>query len=152
MLNTLQFILIRKSDILILALLVFVLVRISKKESKSETEEIRALKVSFEKSMHESEKVAKEMLTAFDSKINEFNDILSYLDEKVNHIRLDMLKAVEISEGLSKNAIQESSTEPYKKAVDMLAENIPVEDIQKASGLSLSEIDLIKQLSQNKIN
>jgi hypothetical protein len=61
-----------------------------------------------------------------------------------------MLKAVEISEGLNKNSIQDEATEPYKKAVDMLALNTPVEDIKKASGLSTSEIDLIKQLTQHK--
>jgi hypothetical protein len=63
-----------------------------------------------------------------------------------------MLKAVEISEGLNKTSIQDEATEPYKKAVDMLASNTPVEEIKKASGLSTSEIDLIKQLTQHKSN
>jgi hypothetical protein len=34
----------------------------------------------------------------------------------------------------------------------MLASNTPVEEIKKASGLSTSEIDLIKQLTQHKSN
>lgn len=63
-----------------------------------------------------------------------------------------MLKAVEISEGLKKTSIQDESTEPYKKAVDMIAANTPVEEIIKASGLSTSEIDLIKQLTHHKSN
>jgi len=150
MLNNTQLILIAASDIVILILLVYILIRISKKDSKRESEEISALKVSFDKLMTESEKITKEMLSAFDKKITEFNDILADLDEKYNSIRLDMFKAVEISEGLNKKTIQEESTEPYKKAVDMLANGTSVEDIQKASGLSTGEIDLIKQLSQHK--
>jgi hypothetical protein len=76
--------------------------------------------------------------------------MISQLDDKYNRIRFDMLKTVEISEGLNKNTIQDEATEPYKKAVDMLASNTPVEEIKKASGLSTSEIDLIKQLTQHK--
>ena len=147
-----QLILMAVTDILILFLLVYILIRLSRKESKTESTEIRALKDSFEKLMSESEKVTKEMLSDFNKKISDFNDRLSQLDDKYNRIRFDMVKAVEISEGLNKTSIQDEATEPYKKVVDMLASNTPVEEIKKASGLSTSEIDLIKQLTQHKSN
>jgi predicted nuclease with TOPRIM domain len=145
-----QLILMVLTDILILFLLVYILIRITRKESKTESTEIRVLKDSFEKLMSESEKVTKEMLSDFNKKISDLNDMLSQLDDKYNRIRFDMLKAVEISEGVNKNSIQDKSTEPYKKAVDLLALNTPVGEIKKASGLSTSEIDLIKQLTQHK--
>ena len=140
------------TDILILFLLVYILIRFTRKESKTESTEIRALKDSFEKLMSESEKVTKELLSDFNKQISDLNDMISQLDDKYNRIRFDMLKAVEISEGLNKTSIQDEATEPYKKAVDMLASNTPVEEIKKASGLSTSEIDLIKQLTQHKSN
>ncbi len=150
MLNSMQLILMAGSDIVILILLVYILIRISKKESKTESEELSALKISFNKLMNESENATKEMLSDFNKRITEFNDLLSDLDEKYNSIRLDMLKTVEISEGFSKKTIQDESTEPYKKAVEMLANGISVDDIHKESGLSVGEIDLIKQLSKHK--
>ena len=145
-----QLILMTLTDILILFLLVYILIRLTRKESKTESTEIRALKDSFEKLMSESEKVKKELFFDFNKKISDFNDMISQLDDKYNRIRFDMSKTVEISEGLNKNSIQDEATEPYKKAVDMLASNTPVEEIKKASGLSTSEIDLIKQLTQHK--
>ena len=145
-----QLILMTLTDILILFLLVYILIRLTRKESKTESTEIRALKDSFEKLMSESEKVTKELLSDFNKQISDFNDMISQLDDKYNRIRFDMLKTLEISEGLNKNSIQDEATEPYKKAVDMLASNTPVEEIKKASGLSTSEIDLIKQLTQHK--
>ena len=147
-----QLILITLTDILILFLLIYILIRITRKGSRTELNEIRALKYLFEKSMFKSEKVTKEMLSDFNKQISDFNDMISQLDDKYNRIRFDMLKAVEISEGLNKNSIQYEATEPYKKAVDMLASKTPVEEIKKASGLSTSEIDLIKQLTQHKSN
>ena len=147
-----QLILMAATDFIILFLLVYILIRLNRKESRTETNEIRALKDSFEKLMFESEKATKEMLSDFNEKISGFNDMLSQLDDKYNSIRFDMLKAVEISEGLNKSSTQDEATEPYKKAVDMLASNTPVEEIKKASGLSTSEIDLIKQLTQHKSN
>ena len=147
-----QLILMTLTDILILFLLVYILIRFTRKESKTESTEIRVLKDSFEKLMSESEKVTKELLSDFNKQISDFNDMISQLDDKYNRIRFDMLKAVEISEGLIKKSIQDEATEPYKKAVDMLASNTPVEEIKKASGLSISEIDLIKQLTQHKSN
>ena len=145
-----QLILMTLTDILILFLLVYILILLTRKESKTESTEIRALKDSFEKLMSESEKVTKEMLSDFNKQISDFNDMISQLDDKYNRIRFDMLKTLEISEGLNKNSTQDEATEPYKKAVDMLASNTPVEEIKKASGLSTSEIDLIKQLTQHK--
>ena len=145
-----QLILMTLTDILILFLLVYILIRLTRKESKTESTEILALKDSFEKLMSESEKVTKELLPEFNKQISDLNDMISQLDDKYNRIRFDMLKIVEISEGLNKNSIQDEATEPYKKAVDMLASNTPVEEIKKASGLSTSEIDLIKQLTQHK--
>ena len=145
-----QLILMTLTDILILFLLVYILIRFTRKESKTESTEIRVLKDSFEKLMSESEKVTKELLSDFNKQISDLNDMISQLDDKYNRIRFDMLKAVEISEGLNKISIQDEATEPYKKAVDMLASNTPVEEIKKASGLSTSEIDLIKQLTQHK--
>jgi len=152
MLNSMQLILMAVTDALILCLLVYILIRLTRKESKTESNEIRALKDSFEKLMIESEKVTKEMLSDFNNKISDFNDLLLQLDDKYNSIRFDMLKTVEISEGINKTSIQDETTEPYKKAVEMLATNTPVEEIKKASGLSTSEIDLIKQLTRHKSN
>ncbi len=89
-----QFILMALTDILILFLLVYILIRLTRKESKTKLTEIRALKDSFEKLMSESEKVTKELLSDFNKKISDFNDMLSQLDDKYNRIRFDMLKAV----------------------------------------------------------
>ena len=49
-----QLILMAVTDILILFLLVYILIRLTRKESKTELTEIRALKDSFEKLMSES--------------------------------------------------------------------------------------------------
>jgi hypothetical protein len=147
-----QLILMAAIDILILFLLIYILVRITRKESRAESNEIRELKDSFKKFMFESEKITNQMLSNFNKKISDFNDRLSLLDDKYNRIRVDMLKAVELSEGINNTSIQDKVTEPYKKAVDMLAANTPVEEIIKASGLTSSEIDLIKQLAKHKSN
>lgn len=138
------------SDILILILLVYILIKIPSGKTKTESDEINTLKSSFEKLMKDSENISADLLKSFERRIHEFNDIISELDQKYTRIRLDILKSLEISEKISNSNISTDTTDPYKKAVDMLAAGSTAEEIQKISGLCENEIELIRQLSRHK--
>jgi len=149
-LESIQFILMTVSDILILLLLVYILIKIPRKDSPAESEQLTALKSSFEKLMKDSENISTDLVKSFEKRIHEFNDIISELDQKYTRIRLDILKSIEITEKLNNTPLSADITDAYKKAVDLLAAGTDPKEIQKITGLDENEIELVRRLARHK--
>ena len=122
--------------------------------TKIDTMQIKSLKSSLEKVMSDSAKVSNELINSFDEKIYAVNEVLEKIDIKQKRLRRyiveaeDLLKAIDEKKLLNSHDI----SDPYKKAAELLSRGLSQEAVQRESGLSLSEIDLIKQLARRKSN
>ena len=140
--------------VLMLLVIYFRDVRTKNNMNRTDTAHIQNLKSSLEKSMSESAKVSNDLIKSFDEKIYTINEVLEKIDLKEKRLRRyfvqaeDLLKSIDEKKQLHNNEI----SDPYKKAAELLSSGFSPEDVQRQSGLSLTEIDLIKQLARHKSN
>lgn len=150
------FILIIAIDILIVVMLVAVFLRNGSFKNNlktSDLQQIKSLKSSFEKVMLDSENLSNKFMQAVDERIRALNEVHQKLYAKEKRLESNFLHAEtlikSINEKMQKSGLDHS--DPYKKAADLISQGFASKDVQKLSGLSLSEIDLIKQLARHKI-
>ncbi|MEI6126309.1 MAG: DUF2802 domain-containing protein [Pseudomonadota bacterium] len=115
-------------------------------------EKIKNLEGALKKAMSDSEAASHDLLTRIDEKIESLKKILMQAEDSEKSLKHSMLGLKELLYALDKNKQQNNSSiaDPYKRAADLLARGYSPEDIQKDCGLSLNEIDLIKQLVRLK--
>jgi hypothetical protein len=121
---------------------------------KTDMMQIKSLKGSLEKAMSDSSKVSNELLTSFDEKICALNEVLEKIDAKQKRLGKYIVQAEELLKEIDEKKQQHSHEilDPYKMAAELISRGLSPEDVQRDSGLSLSEIDLIKQLIRHKSN
>lgn len=144
-----QFIIILVLDAIILLLIVVLFFRTSKKERIPPVKEqlhLKNLKSSLNKALAESEKTSHELLELFEERLKELTELLGKIEEKERRIKSGFKTAT--PEQSEKKEVNTYS--PYKTAASLIQQGLSNEEIHQKSGVSLSEINLIKQLSKKE--
>jgi uncharacterized protein DUF2802 len=145
-------------DIVIVILLIAVFFRIGNDKGhikKMNVMHINNLKKSLEGVMKESEKISKELMDSFDKRITVLKGLHGRIYSNEKSLESNIIHAEEIIKSIDEKKsthLQNNSEDPYKLAIDLILQGKSAEDIQKKCGLSLNEIDLIKQLSSHRAN
>ena len=149
----LQYILLAGIDIGIIVLLLLIFFRNARERdsmSQDDLLKIKSLGTSLKKAMADSERVSNELLASFEDKTRELNGIIERIEYREKRLKKYISKAETLL-----NTIDETETQvappkkdPYKMAADLILQGLSHEDVQRKSGLSLSEIDLIKNITQ----
>jgi hypothetical protein len=151
-----QYLLIGVTDIIIVVVLIAFFIRSGRTKNEPsviDTIQLKKLKASLEEAMSSSTRASRELQVSFEEKVNKVTELLEKLDEKERALKTyirrsdERLKSLESAEQKS----TDENSDPYIKAVNLVSRGFSSEDIQKQSGLSLGEIDLIKQLARRKV-
>jgi len=154
--NAPHLILIIGFDIIIVAILGLIFFRSSRARDNVKQLDmlhLKSLYSSLEKAMSNSEKVSNERLVSFDERIQNLNKMLKKIGTKQKILERYIVQAEEVIATIDYNKQQAGyiDSDPYKRAADLISQGISVRDVQKQSGLSLSEIYLIKQLTRPRM-
>jgi septal ring factor EnvC (AmiA/AmiB activator) len=154
--NAPHLILIIGFDIIIVAILGLIFFRSSRARDNVKQLDmlhLKSLYSSLEKAMSNSEKVSNERLVSFDERIQNLNKMLKKIGTKQKILERYIVQAEEVIATIDYNKQQAGYIESdhYKRAADLISKGISIRDVQKQSGLSLSEIDLIKQLTRHRM-
>ncbi len=144
-----QFIIILLLDAVILLLIVILFFRTSGKERIlpiKEQLQLKNLKSSLDRAMTDSEKASHELLSLFEERLKELTELLGKIEEKEKQIK-EGLKTGQ--QGKTHNS-DLNTYSPYKTAASLIKQGLSNEEINKKCGISLSEINLIKQLSKKE--
>ncbi|MCP4715200.1 MAG: DUF2802 domain-containing protein [Deltaproteobacteria bacterium] len=154
-LTTVHFVLIIGFDILIVGILLLVFFRSGRTQDtvkELDVRQIKGLYSTLEKAMSESSQTSYELLGLFDEKITALKDVLEDSGKQKRRLEKRIAQAEEVISSISSH--EKPSAPPgedvYQRAAELIAKEVPEEKIQSECGLSLNEIDLIKQLSINK--
>jgi hypothetical protein len=111
--------------------------------------QIKSLENSLKNLMSESTKNSNELISRLDDKMNDLNLVLNKIDEKELSLKKYIRQAQELQTILNETKQERKATvsfDPYQKAAELIDQGCTREDVQKECGLSINEIDLIKQL------
>lgn len=144
-------------DIFMIILLLMIFLRYGHRKDntgKIDILKIKNLKSSLEQVMSESKKTSQELLRSFNERIIELNLFLKEIDNKEKHLEKCITQAEEMLKKVnhSNNKDRHEIADPYQKATELISLGYSNEDVRKQSGLSLSEIGLIKQIGRYKSN
>ena len=112
------------------------------------------LKKSLENVMMESEKISNDLIKTFDNSIRSFNEIHEKICTKEKRLEDNISHAEELIKTIEsiKSMKRPGNTDPYNIAAELILKGYSAEDVQRECGLSINEIELIKQLSFHKKN
>ena len=151
-----QYLLIGVIDVIIVVVLIAFFIRSGRAKKEPpviDTIQLKKLKASLEEAMSASTNASRELQATFEEKVKTVTELLKKLDEKERALKRYVSKADELLKSLDSAEQKKTgeNSDPYIKAVNLASRGFSSEDIQKQSGLSLSEIDLIKQLARRKV-
>ncbi len=151
--TAIQFAIITAIDIIIVVLLIYILMRSgSKKEKAFSDEYVRKLEGSLKKTMSDSARATDKMFRAFDEKIASINQAADRAEEKHS----SLCDAIKNADNVLKKAAPAyragsvSTEDPYACAADLINRGYSADHVQRESGLSRGEIELIRQISRHK--
>lgn len=142
-------------DIIIVLVLIAIFIRSTPKDgdvSQIDILKIKSLKSSLEKSMADSEKTTRELLDRLNDRIRKLNEILDTAQQKERSLEkyINRAESLQQSPAAEQYRVSHETLDPYKKATELLAMGFSNDDVCRQSGLSSSEIELIKQIGRYK--
>lgn len=120
-----------------------------------DTIQIKSLESSLKGIMADSAKNSNELIARLDEKMNDLNMVIKKTEEKETALKQGIRQAQELLKSFEDTKKQKKDSvtlDPYQKAADLISRGYTSEDVQKESGLSINEIDLIKQLVRYRSN
>ncbi len=142
-------------DVFIVVILLVVFYRIGRDKSQIktiDTMQLNNLKRAFEKIMSDSKETSTELMNSFDQRIRALNEVHEKIYTKEKRLEENIVHAEELIKKIDVKIAQEiqKDSDPYKVAVELISQGRSSEAVQRICGLSLSEVDLIKQLASHK--
>ncbi len=148
-----HYLLIISIDVVIILMLFIILLRSRSNNdgfNQSDITQIKNLKSSFEHTMKESEIISNQLLDMFDKRIRSLNEVHKKIYRKEKRLEDNIARAEDLIKLIDEKYQKHTDrvTDPYKKVLELMSQGLSFEEIQRQSGLSHSEIDLIKQLGR----
>lgn len=141
-------------DVIIIVLLLVILYRNGKtREGHGSIDvlKIRALKSTLDQAVGDSQRTTQGLVDVLGLHINDLQGILRVIETKERKLEECIAKADDLIDLLKKQGNrQNKAADPYTRAAELIAIGITADDIRKQCGLSLNEIDLIRQLERNR--
>ena len=139
--------------IVVFLALIFMRTRRTGEEPKSiDFLKIKSLKGSLEKSMLDSEEVTRELLNRLSEKVLELNSILEKIQEKESQLKgyLELVKSPPSAHSEQPRHEILPPADPYKTAAELISRGCSIDEVKRRSGLSGTEIELIRQVERYK--
>jgi hypothetical protein len=146
-----QFIVIIAVDVVILLLLLLLILRRNENKKNlqhGDLSHIEHLKSSLQQLMENSSAVSCELVEAMDVKTKELTLVLEKLTVQERKLSDSMTRAQEMTKIIDRKEApdDQKSQDPYSKATELLSKGHSIEFVCRESGLSQTEIDLLKNI------